>query len=66
MCPCGEKRFLCHVIRVGIVSQEPSQERSDRLLMPIDEDVERRLGPTTNSGDERAVVIVVIAHFSGA
>jgi hypothetical protein len=34
--------------------------------MPIDEDVERRFGSTTNSGDERAVVIVVIAHFSGA
>jgi hypothetical protein len=66
MCPCGEERFLCHVVRVRIVSQEPAQERSDRLLMPIDEEVERWLGSTTNSGDERAVVIVVIAHFSGA
>ena len=65
MCPCGEKRFLCHVVRVRIIPQEAPQERPDRLLMPIDEDVERRFRSATNGGDECAVVITRHRSFVG-
>src|SRR5580765_2605868 len=56
-CPCGKKCFLCHVVRVGIVSQKPAQKCPDCLLMPIDEDIERRFGAAANGGDEGAVII---------
>jgi hypothetical protein len=66
MAPCREKRFLRHVVRVRIIPQQAPQECPDRLLMPIDENVEGEFVSVTNSGDEFAVVIALITHLSGA
>jgi hypothetical protein len=64
MGPCGEKGFLCHIVCIRVIPQEAPKERPDRLLMPIDEDVERRLGSTTNGGDE--CVVVIAGHHSAS
>jgi hypothetical protein len=61
--PGGEKRFLRHVVGVGVVADESPQERAHSLLMPIDKRVERQLRPVPDRSDQRDVVI---AHQSGA
>ena len=65
MGPCSEKRFLSHVVRVRVIPQEASEECPDRLLVPIDKDVERGLRSATNGGDEFSVVIAHHRSFVG-
>ena len=63
MRPDSEERFLRQV--VGIVpGGDTSQERAHRLLVPIDQHVERALGAVADRGDQRVVTLVHLVFGS--
>jgi hypothetical protein len=57
MCPRGQKGFLRHVIRVGIVAEKLPQKCPHRLLVSIDEQIEGALRTVPSRIDERGVII---------
>src|SRR5690349_8427428 len=61
--PRSEECFLRHVVGIGLVCHQPAEECPNRLLMSIEERVEREFRSVANRRDE---CDVVVAHYSRA